>query len=251
MATLGEPPVRNSLGQPVGYPVPVWRPRRRPPITDLTGRFCRLEALASRHAPALFGAYAEDTEGRVWTYLPDGPFETRHAFTSWVAELCAADDRLMFAIVDPVDGPLGMAGYFRIAPEIGSVEVGMLAFAPRLQRTPAATEAMFLMAARAFDELGYRRYEWKCDNLNAASQSAARRLGFRFEGVWRQATLYKGRNRDTAWFAMTDTDWAALRPVFLRWLDPANFDSDGAQRSPLSAGTRHALAMTSGESGSP
>lgn len=241
MASPGQPPARNPLGQPVGHPVPGWRPRRRPPVTDLTGRYCRLEALAPRHAPALFDAYAQDTEGRMWTYLTDGPFETQQAFASWVAGLCAADDRLMFAIVEPTDGPLGIAGYFRITPEIGSMEVGMLAFAPRLQRTPAATEAMFLMAARAFDELGYRRYEWKCDTLNAASQSAARRLGFRFEGVWRQATIYKGRNRDTAWYAMTDTDWTALRPVFLRWLDPSNFAPDGSQRSALSAGTRRAL----------
>jgi RimJ/RimL family protein N-acetyltransferase len=148
--------------------------------------------------------------------------------------LCLGDDPLFFAIVDrTTSAPLGVASWLRIDPRAGSIEVGHLHFSPRLQRTPHATEAMFLMMQRAF-ELGYRRYEWKCDALNAPSRAAAQRLGLSFEGVFRQAWVVKGRNRDTAWYAAIDTEWPALRAAFTPWLDPANFDAAGRQRTRLS-----------------
>ncbi len=145
------------------------------------------------------------------------------------------NDPLFFTIMDCAGNkPLGLASYLRIDPRSGSIEVGHLAYSPLLQRTAAATEAMYLMMSRAF-ELGYRRYEWKCDALNAPSRSAAQRLGFTFEGIFRQATVVKGRSRDTAWFAIIDQDWPAIREAFIRWLSPANFDAAGRQRSPLAA----------------
>jgi RimJ/RimL family protein N-acetyltransferase len=146
------------------------------------------------------------------------------------------DDPLFFAIVDPSGNPIGMASYLRIAPAAGSIEVGHIHYAPALQRTRASTEAMYLMMRRAFDELGYRRYEWKCDDLNAASLRAADRLGFVYEGTFRQHTVYKGRSRDTAWYSIIDKDWPAVRRVFEAWLDPENFDERGRQRTPLRAG---------------
>jgi RimJ/RimL family protein N-acetyltransferase len=146
---------------------------------------------------------------------------------------CASDDPLFYAIVEPTEETaVGVASYLRIDPISGSIEVGHLRFSPLLQRTPAATEAMYLMMKHAFD-LGYRRYEWKCDALNAPSRAAAERLGLSFEGIFRQATVYKGRNRDTAWFAAIDREWPAIQNGFVRWLDPTNFDPSGRQRSSL------------------
>jgi len=231
------PSHRNRLGQPIGEPVPGWQPVPRPPRSALGGRFCRVEPLdPKRHAADLFAAYAEDREGRIWTYLPYGPFETAAAFAAWASDDCLGDDPLFHAVVDGASGrALGVASYLRIEPAVGVIEVGHINYAPRLQRTPAATEAMFLMMRRVFAELGYRRYEWKCDALNAASRRAAERLGFRFEGVFRQATMYKGRNRDTAWYAVIDKDWPALERAYGAWLDPANFDAEGRQKKALGA----------------
>jgi RimJ/RimL family protein N-acetyltransferase len=222
---------RNELGQPIGFPVPEWRRPPRPPRAPLVGRFCRLEPLdPARHADDLFAANALDPDARHWTYLPYGPFPDLAAYRAWMEATCLGDDPLFFAIVDPVSSrPVGLASYLRIEPLFGSIEVGHLRFSPRLQRTPAATEAMVLMMRNAF-ELGYRRYEWKCDALNAPSRAAAQRLGLSFEGVFRHAWVMKGRNRDTAWFAATDHDWPALARVFEQWLAPANFDGDGRQR---------------------
>jgi RimJ/RimL family protein N-acetyltransferase len=158
---------------------------------------------------------------------------------------CLGDDPLFFAILDAATGrPVGVASYLRIDPPSGSIEVGHLRFSPRLQRTPASTEAMYLMLARAFG-LGYRRYEWKCDALNAPSRAAALRLGLSFEGIFRQATVYKGRNRDHAWFAATDREWPALREAYERWLDPGNFDERGRQRTRLSELTAPLLVPAS------
>jgi RimJ/RimL family protein N-acetyltransferase len=189
------------------------------------GRFCRLEPLdPDRHAAGLFAANAAEERGRSWTYLAYGPFRTRPSYRAWMSTHCLGDDPLFFAIIDRAQGqPVGVASYLRITPDSGSIEVGHIHYSPRLQRRPAATEAMYLLMKGAF-ELGYRRYEWKCDALNAASRAAARRLGLSFEGVFRQATVYKGRNRDTAWYAAIDTEWPALRAAFLAWLDPGNFD---------------------------
>ena len=153
---------------------------------------------------------------------------------AWAESACADQGRLFHAIRDNASGKaVGVAAYINAQPAVGVVEVGSLVFSPLLQRRPAATEAMFLMMRRAFDELGYRRYEWKCDSLNQPSRNAAARLGFRYEGLFRQATITRGRNRDTAWFSVIDGEWPALRAAFQRWLDPANFDADGRQRQSL------------------
>lgn len=230
-------PRRNHLGQPIGEPVPDWQPALRPPHRPMEGRFCRVEPLdPRRHAAELFAAYREDTEDRIWTYLPYGPFSTQESFEAWMKETCVGEDPLFHVIVDRRgEQALGVASYLRIDPAFGVIEIGHLNYAPRLQRTPAATEAMFLMMRRVFAELGYRRYEWKCDALNAGSRRAAERLGFRFEGVFRQATLYKGRNRDTAWYAIIDKDWPALEQAYSAWLDAGNFDPSGRQRTSLRA----------------
>jgi RimJ/RimL family protein N-acetyltransferase len=231
------PETRNALDQPVGAPLPDWRPRPRPPRTPLSGRYCRIEPLDDdRHAAELYEANGDDTAGRMWTYLTVGPFEDEDAYRSWVREVAGGEDPLFFAIVDARSGKaVGVASYLRIDPANGVVEVGHLQFSPRLQRTVAATEAMYLMMRRAFDELGYRRYEWKTDSWNQASRAAAERYGFRFEGIFRQAVVYKGRSRDTAWFSIVDTEWPAIRSAFERWLDPANFDAAGRQRQGLAA----------------
>jgi RimJ/RimL family protein N-acetyltransferase len=200
----------------------------------MQGRFCRLERLdASRHASSLFAANAADTTGRMWTYLPYGPFETIAAYTAWLDEMSRRTDPFLYAIIDkPTNHAVGLAGYLRIDPANGSIEVGHLNYSPLLQRTPAATDAMYLMMTHAF-ALGYRRYEWKSDTLNAPSRAAAMRLGFTFEGIFRQAVVVKGRNRDTAWYSIIDSEWSAIRQAFEHWLDPKNFDEHGIQRTRL------------------
>lgn len=226
---------RNALGQPIGPALPGWTPRPRPARAVMPGQWCRLEPLdAARHAAELHAAYSEDPEGRGWTYLLDGPFPSLPAYRAWAEAAARSDDPLFFAVVDEAAGrALGVASYLRIDPANGVIEVGHIHLAPALRRTPAATEAMTLMMAHAFDALGYRRYEWKCDALNAPSRAAAERLGFRHEGVFRQAVIYKGRSRDTAWYSVIDGEWPALREAYRRWLDPANFDAKGRQRRGL------------------
>lgn len=224
-------PRRDALGQPVGDPLPGWAPPPTPPRSPMEGRFCRLEPLEPGHADALHDAFSEDREGRLWTYLPDGPHASAEAYRPWVADAARSADPLFFAIL--AEGrPMGHASFLRIAPAAGSIEVGFIALAPGLQRSPAATEAMHLMMARAFG-LGYRRYEWKCDALNAASRRAALRLGFTFEGVFRQATTYKGRNRDTAWYSVIDAEWPALDRAFTAWLEEVAESPGHRQKTPL------------------
>ena len=227
----------NALGQPIGPPVPDWSPRPRPPRTPMVGRHCRVEPLdPARHAAALDQANRRDRDGVIWTYLPYGPFGSADDYEQWVATVARGDDPLFHAIVDrTTERASGVASYLRITPEHGTIEVGHINYAPALQRTVAATEAMFLMMARAFDELGYRRYEWKCNALNAGSRRAAERLGFRFEGIFRQAAVVKGRSRDTAWYAILDADWPAIKAAFEGWLDPTNFDAAGRQRATLAS----------------
>ena len=227
----GDDPLRNHLDQPVGFPVPGWTPRITPPRTPMVGRFCTVEPLdAGRHAAELFEANAEDREGRNWTYYNYGPFATLDDYRRWVDGSCADATRLFHAIVDRPSGKaVGVAAYANIQPAYGTIEVGALNFSPRLQRRPAATEAMYLMMRRVFDELGYRRYEWKCDSLNLPSRDAAARLGFRYEGLFRQAMITRGNNRDTAWFAIIDGEWPTLRSAFEAWLEPGNFDAAGRQ----------------------
>jgi RimJ/RimL family protein N-acetyltransferase len=225
----------NELGQPIGAPLPDWSPRPFPPRTPTEGRFCRVEPLAlEKHAAELFEANTDDPSGRNWTYLPYGPFATLELYRAWIEEMCARRDPQFHAIVDrESDRAVGVASLMRIDTTAGVIEVGGINYSPRLQRRPAATEAMYLLMRRVFDELKYRRYEWKCDALNAPSRAAAARLGFRYEGLFRQATVYKGRNRDTAWFSIIDSEWSLLRRAFECWLDPANFDGAGQQRQTL------------------
>ncbi|WP_374445959.1 GNAT family N-acetyltransferase [Stella sp.] len=224
----------NAHGQPVGAPVPDWQPRPRPPRTPMVGRFCRVEPLdIARHAAELHEANGDDRTGANWTYLGiDAPPDFA-SYRAWLEKMAAGDDPLFHAIVDGTGKAVGVATFMRIDPANGVIEVGNINYSPRLQRQPAATEAMYLMMARAFDELGYRRYEWKCDDLNAPSRAAAQRLGFRFEGIFLQALVYKGRNRDTAWFSITDKEWPTVRSAFERWLAPDNFDAAGRQKRGL------------------
>ncbi|MFN8059970.1 MAG: GNAT family protein [Vicinamibacterales bacterium] len=226
----------NALGQPVGFPLPAWSRPARPSRDAMIGRYCRVEAVdVDRHAAALFEANALDRDGRNWTYLPYGPFASVDDYRAWMAQTCLGDDPLFHVVVDADSArAVGLASYLRIDPASGSIEVGHINYSPRLQRGRGATEAMYLMMKRAFD-LGYRRYEWKCDALNAPSRAAAQRLGFSYEGTFRQATVYKGRNRDTAWYATIDREWPALERAFRAWLDPGNFDTNGLQRVRLSA----------------
>lgn len=240
-AAEGGPRARkNPLGQPIGWTVKGWSPRPRPPRSVLEGRFCWVEPIdPERHAGDLYEAFAADAAGKIWTYLAYGPFADSAAFGEWLTKSCLGDDPLFHAIVDSATGRAqGVASYLRIDPGPGVIEVGHINLGPALQRTAAATEAMFLMMRRVFDELGYRRYEWKCDALNEPSRRSAQRLGFRYEGLFRQAMVYKGRNRDTAWYAIVDRDWPALKRAYERWLDPANFDDSGRQRLGLSGLTR-------------
>jgi RimJ/RimL family protein N-acetyltransferase len=230
-------PHRNHLGLPVGAPLAGWSARARPPRTAMEGRFCTVMPLdPERHAAQLFESYCDDAEGRLWTYLPRQPPASLDEYRAWAEAACRVEDPLTHAIVENASGAaVGTAAFMRIEPAVGVIEVGSITYSPRLQRRPAATEAMYLMMRRVFDELGYRRYEWKCDSLNAPSRAAALRLGFRYEGLFRQATVNKGRNRDTAWFSVIDGEWPALRAAFEAWLGPANFDADGNQRRSLAS----------------
>ena len=235
---------RNALGQPLGFRVEDWTTPARPGREILSGRTCTVEQLdLGRHCRSLFEANALDTDGRSWTYLAYGPFSTIDDYEVWFRNAEASHDPLFFAIVDRESvRAVGIASYLRIDPANGSIEIGHLHFSPLLQRTPAATEALYLMIDRAF-ELGYRRVEWKCNSLNAASRRSAQRLGFSFEGIFRQATVVKGRNRDTAWYSIIDREWPALRCQFARWLDPANFTGDGKQILALSNLTEPLLSQ--------
>lgn len=237
----------NEFGQPIGEPVDFAGARAPEPVV-LEGGHCRLRpvvTLADLDAVAadLFAAFAQSGDQQ-YTYLPFGPFADSSELAEVLRGQVALPDWLPF-VIETADGPTGIAAYLRIAPAAGSIEVGSLLYAARLRRTRAATEAMYVLADHAF-ALGFRRYEWKCDALNEPSRTAAERLGFAFEGVFRNALVYKGRNRDTAWFAMTDVDWQSqIRPAMRSWLDPSNHSASGGQRSSL-AELRRAVARGSG-----
>ncbi len=224
----------NDLGQPVGDLLPAWTPPPVPPHAAMEGRRVALEPLsASRHGEALWDA-ARLSKDEDWTYLPVGPFREEAAFRAQLETQERSEDPMYFAIVShETRRAEGFCSFLRIAPAAGSIEVGFIWMGPRLQRTPAATEAMFLMMRRIFD-LGYRRYEWKCDACNAPSRRAAARLGFSYEGIFRQAVVVKGRNRDTAWYAMIDAEQPRLREAYEAWLSDDNFDETGRQRRSLS-----------------
>ena len=232
----------NEHCQPIGEPLPAgWTPPPAPSAVTLEGAFVRVEPLVDppAHARDLFEAGRADPTGASWTYLPDGPFENLDSFAAWLSKSAWGRDRLAFAFVDKASGrALGFGSYLRIYPAAGSIEIGYIWLSPLLQRTPMSTEAMHLLMAHVF-ELGYRRYEWKCDALNAPSRRAADRLGFTFEGIFRQAIHYKGRNRDTAWYSITDAEWPAIREAHRAWLRPENFDADGRQRRSLETFRRH------------
>ncbi|WP_374514912.1 GNAT family N-acetyltransferase [Niveibacterium sp.] len=230
------PVTTNAFGQPLGAEVPNWSPPPWPGGVALQGRFCRVEPLdPARHAEELFAADALDNDGSSWTYLPYGPFASLNEYRAWLTNMVAGQDPCFYAIVDAATGrAVGVCSYLRIDPAAGSIEVGHLHFSPLLQGKPAATEAMFLMMQQAF-ALGYRRYEWKCNSLNEPSRRAALRLGFTYEGCFRQARIDRGRNRDTTWYSVIDAEWPALKALFEQWLAPENFDSEGRQRVALSA----------------
>jgi len=225
----------NTLGQEIGADVSDWVVPVLPTVPSLVGTHIVLKRLHRDHASDLYNAFGNDREGYGWTYLPYGPFTNSGDWESWFTAFTDINDPWMFALIDQVSGQaVGVASYLRMNPSAGSAEVGHIHYSPSLQKTRAATEAMFLMAEHVFS-LGYRRYEWKCDNLNLASKRAAQRFGFTFEGVFRQATVYKNQNRDTAWFAMIDADWPRIRQAYLEWLHQDNFDAQANQKKSLSS----------------
>ena len=229
-----------AMRRDISAVVEPWRMPPRPPRAALAGRHVRLEPLHPGHAAELHAACRG--ADAMWDYLPYGPFADEGAHAAWIKQNAPGDDPLFFALRDLARGrAAGVASFLRIQPQAGSIELGHIALSPALQQGRAATEAWFLMMGWAF-AAGYRRFEWKCNAANLASRRAAERLGLSFEGIFRQAAVIKGRNRDTAWFAAIDAEWPALRGAFERWLDPRNFDASGRQRESLSALTRPILA---------
>jgi RimJ/RimL family protein N-acetyltransferase len=219
-------------GQPVGVPVDA-SPARRPEAVVLEGRFGRVEKLdPARHAADLW--HAAQGHDALWTYMAYGPFADAAAFSRWVAERAKLDDPCSYAVIERGGRAVGIATLMEIRPATRVIEVGNIVYTPALQRTPLATEAQYLLARYVFDALGYRRYEWKCDALNAASRRAALRLGFTFEGIFRAHMIVKGRNRDTAWYSLLEREWPERRRAFERWLAPDNF-KQGAQKTSLAA----------------
>ncbi len=221
--------------KPLGHQVESF-PAKRPGRTTLEGRLVMLTPLdPPAHGHALYDAIQGEAGDRLWMYLLEGPFPDRTAFDTNLQRLAASEDPLFLAILDRASGTaMGYASYMRIEPTHRVIEVGNILYTPRLQQTALATEAMYLMARHVFEDLGYRRYEWKCNALNAPSRRAALRFGFTFEGIFRQHMIAKGRNRDSAWFSMLDSEWPARKVNFERWLDPSNFGPDGRQKVALS-----------------
>lgn len=211
-----------------------WQPRPFPPHEPLQGRLIRLEPLdAARHGDDLWQEL-QGPDPALWDYLPYGPFAERAAFDAWLAGHADGRDPQCYAVVEQTDGrALGLLAYLRITPKDGCIEIGHIAFGAALQRTPGATEAVFLLARNAFDTLGYRRLEWKCNAHNARSRRAAKRFGFSYEGLFRQHMIVKGENRDTAWYALIDGEWPQCRAAFQRWLAADNFDAEGRQKRRL------------------
>ena len=233
---------RNALGMPIGEPVENWSPPPMPPRRAMRGGYCIVEPLSvEKHSADLFRANQLDRENRIWVYLPYGPFDTLDDYQRWMTATCLGGDPMFFAILDrQTNQAAGVASYLRINPEAGSIEVGHINYSPAMQSTAMATEAMYLMMKNAF-ALGYRRYEWKCNALNQRSRTAATRLGFTFEGIFRQMLIVKNRNRDSAWYSILDKEWSAVEPAFQAWLAADNFDETGRQRQSLSTLTAKAL----------
>jgi RimJ/RimL family protein N-acetyltransferase len=229
--------LKNEFNQIIGNEISEPFPKESPPKVRMHGTYCILEPLdIARHSSLLFDALLQDNDGSSWTYLPYGPFDSCAEFQDWLTSTTSESDTILYAILDSKNqAPIGISGYLRINPEHGVIEVGHLHFSKLLQKTPAATEAMYLMMNYAFETLKYRRYEWKCNSLNQASKDAALRLGFTYEGTFRQSNVYKNRNRDTAWFSILDHEWPNLKKKLEQWLEPSNFDMQGKQKISLRA----------------
>jgi RimJ/RimL family protein N-acetyltransferase len=225
----------NEHGQPVGDPVPGWKPRDRPARIGLIGRYVALQPIRVLHVPALFASVCGPADGGLWTYRPHARPETESELADLVDLWEAPGENLTWAVVPTTTGEAaGMASLFRIDPEHGQAEVAAVIYGRTLQRTPGATEATYLLMRYAFDGLGYRRFEWKCDALNEPSRQAALRLGFTYEGRFRHHMVTKGRNRDTDWFSVTSEEWPTVKLAMQTWLQPGNFDEHGKQRLALS-----------------
>jgi RimJ/RimL family protein N-acetyltransferase len=231
--------------RPVGPKVDPLPAGTKPDGRPLYGRYVLLDHVSAlKHHRDLYGSFAaSDPDGELWTYMGYGPFADLEQFRAWLEQREASVDPLFYAFIPKASqAAAGMGSFMRHDAANGVIEIGHIWLSPGVQRTREATEGIYLMMRHAFEDLGVRRLEWKCDALNAASRRAALRLGFTFEGIFRQATIYKGRNRDTAWFSIVDREWPALRAAFERWLDPASFDDAGRQRASLAALTRAAEA---------
>ena len=214
----------NQIKLPIGEAVPEWTTKQLPQKTKMQGRYCCLYPLdLKKHSIPLYEAFCKDKDNLNWTYLPYGPFENYEDFKKWLGDFCLTKDPFFFVVVKK-DTVVGLASYLRIKPEVGVIEIGHIHFSPLLQKTRASVETIYLMMRRVFDEMGYRRFEWKCDSLNKRSCEAAKKFGFQFEGIFRQLTIYKGRNRDTAWFSVINKDWGKIKQNFERWLSAENFD---------------------------
>ena len=224
----------NQFGQSIGDALPDWQPCQHPQRVTLEGRYCRLEPLSLKHADALFVAHQQAEDPRGWTWLLREPESSVEEYRQWVASVEKLQDPIQFAVIDTrTQLPVGSLALMRIDPNNGVMEVGHVHFSPLLSRTPASTEAQWLLMRYAFETLGYRRYEWKCNSFNEPSRKAALRLGFQFEGRFRQALVIKGHNRDTDWFSIIDSEWPALNQIFEKWLAVDNFTADGKQRQSL------------------
>lgn len=225
----------NKLKQAIGEPVSDWSSAQFPPHTEFEGGLCRIEPInIKKHAKDLFEAYAIDADNKMWTYMTYGPFKSVNSVVRWLEHVSQKKDPQFYALVEKTTNKaLGLSSYMRIKPEHGVIEVGGISLSPQLQRTALATEAMFLMMRKAFEDFGYRRYEWKCDAHNSASCKAAERFGFRYEGTFKKHIIYKGRNRDTSWYAILDDEWPQLKKAYQQWLAAENFDTEGQQLKKL------------------
>ncbi len=225
---------KNQFGQDLGHLLTEWRAKEGPRLQVFIGQSCRLEPLSiTHHTKDLFEVLCSKEHESSWTYLPYGPFYNYIDFEHWLKALLTAPDTMPYVIMNTSQHALGLCAFTRINPEHGSIEIAHVNYSKQLKKSTAATEAMYLMMRYAFEDLGFRRYEWKCNALNENSKKAALRLGFSFEGIFRQSHVFKQRNRDTAWFSIIDSEWPSIKARCERWLQPANFHADGQQKSSL------------------
>ncbi len=221
--------------QALGFSMENWSSRIQPNKALIKGDYCILQRLNQKlHSKELYTAFQQDSSEQIWTYLPYGPFKNFEEFDLWVKEKEQSNDPLFYTILNTESNKaIGYISFMRIQPAHGVLEIGHVVFSPELQKTTAATEVIYVLLNYAFTELGYRRVEWKCDALNEKSGKAALRFGFTFEGIFRQALVYKNRNRDTAWYSIIDAEWPSIKAAYQNWLSPNNFDQNGKQIQPL------------------